>query len=271
MMMISFQKRVKNTQWKQRGDALVLSLFFSVFVLLIGVGLSRILIQDMFALRSAVFTEKAYYGAESGVEIALQEIKDEPIDSINVLDIPLAQSTVDLLVENSVEEESFIITPSKTERLRFAYDNDSSQGESIQSVSGLSIETDEGGLLCRFICKNSADLTVSIQGTEDVRIDPKKNFSSFDGTIDNSVGATIPGTVSSFLSGLGVAKTSCYLNLQNIGGDPIEVGLSSGSSFSPLKTHIVSTGKAGEKVKVISFDSQNSLGSFFDFGFLFQE
>lgn len=275
-----FRKRIPR---KNRGDVLVITLILSAFMLLVGLALSRFLLQDLYFVRNLLWSETAYFAAESGVEEALLELKENPIKNISGED-RIVQGNVKsvLTVENLKEEHVFTLKSNETKRFRLERDG-------YAPATNWVFESDNGPLSWRIICqknKPSGDFlgNVALQGRFN-SAQPAVNFGAITGNLDDV--EIISGTVTDIPTAANVAvstffgttintpeeQKTCFVNYQNLSGDTLNVILKNTSGgITPDTAVIKSVGQAGQKEKVIYYQfTQSGLSSFFDFGVLLTE
>lgn len=275
-----FRKKILR---KNRGDVLVITLILSAFMLLVGMALSRFLLQDLYFVRNLLWSETAYFAAESGVEEALLELKQNPIKNIERED-RIVQGNVKsvLTVENLKEEHVFTLKPNETKRFRLERDGQVPLTDWI-------FESDEGPLSWRIICqknKPSGDFlgNVALQGRFN-SAQPAVNFGTIGGNFDDV--EIIAGTIKDVPTAANIAvstffgttintpeeQKTCFVNYQNLSSDNISVTLkNSTGGITPDTAVIKSVGQAGQKEKVIYYQfTQSGLSSFFDFGVLLTE
>lgn len=262
---------------KNRGDVLVITLILSAFMLLVGMALSRFLLQDLYFVRNLIWSETAYFAAESGVEEALIRLKDNPIENIDEDVTVTGNVKSSLRVENLKTEHEFTLAPNETKRFRLERDGPT-------PATDWTLDSDGGPLSWRIICqKNKIDGTplgnVAIQGRFDA---PKSGaFGHAVGRLDD---IKPDGTDKPTQSGVRVSnffgtviftqdeRKTCFVNYQNLSPSPINITLKNNLGITPDTAVIKSVGLAGAKEKVIFYQfTQSGLSSFFDFGILLTE
>ena len=280
------------TAAKQRGDVLIITLIMSAFMLMVGLALSRFLLQDLFFIKNLIDSEKAYFAAESGVEVALGRLKTNPIEDVDENIVIAGPIISHVVVDNLKEEHDFVLAPNQTKRFKISRDGNIPitqwNIEAAQTPQGS--ETAElGDISWRIICqKNNPTANVALSGRFPNN-QPSVDFSSQQGTFDNVItdpvdpAKTIDTTdlnysVRDYLS-LPIAldeaseQETCFVNYQNLSPTTTNLNLTAPSpGLTPEQAIIKSSGQAGEREKVIYYQFQQSgLGSVFDFGVLLRD
>lgn len=278
--MKSFLSRFRNKiPYKNRGDVLVITLILSAFMLLVGLALSRFLLQDLYFVRNLIWSETAYFAAESGVEEALIRLKNNPIENINE-NVPVRGSIKSVLtVENLKTEHTFTLAQNETKRFRLERDGKPALDNWELQATGV------GKISWRIICQKNKLSDGSFLGNVAIQshfnsptiiASFKDQSGNFDDISDPS-GADIPTQIKPITHFLGIINTqeernSCFVNYQNLSSNDISVTLKNPQGITPEKAVIKSVGQAGQKEKVIYYQfTQSGLSSFFDFGVLLTE
>jgi hypothetical protein len=266
------QKRLKR---RVEGYVFLTAVLLSALVITAGTGLTRIITKEVQFTQDLFFSEKAYYAAESAVEIALLELKEDPVENINEFEVFNQSGAVAVLnIGNQPSAGfSFSLPPNATTKLRLRLDADSTRGTAVEPIDPdftLNISPLGGGdkvLQWKIVCSRGIDdKTTSIQDVlETGRVPSLKNLLGiYDDVSGNS---EVDVLVSRFLNLPDLDKTSCFLsftNLQEI--EALEIAFE-GTDVPPPKAKIVARGMAGKRQKTIVFEyAQKNLSSFFDFG-----
>lgn len=273
-----FKKIVQHVPRKSQGITLIVSIILSGMILAIGLGLVKILTTELQFSADLIFSEKAYFAAESGVEIALLELNKEPVQNTEnavIFEEPdFSGARSELTIENLEDEFGFNLTPKETVKLRLRKDTDPGKdlNLAIQPVTNFKISVNPAGdvrwkIICTKTMKDEkAHRTVSIQNTLSSTF---MEISSQSGTYDDEDGASSNTSVSTFFANLGDEdQKTCFLSLTNLANTNLEITFSN-TEMPPPRAKVIATGKAGNREKTIIFEyAQKRLSPFFDFGLL---
>jgi len=266
---------------KTRGSALLVSIVLSALMLTVGIMSARLAVRELELSADLFLSEKAYFSAESGVEKALFLLKTEPLahvqpsdgsDDLTYPDVthPTLEDadtevTINNLINNTTgdfpeDEFSFTLEPLKSQRFRFAYDDDPLLNTNKVALTGsVNIDIDTpGSYFWRILCVDGSGNTLALQkqASDDIG-----DLTSTTGNLDN-------GTSENFNNWSGIHKTSCFLTIQNLATAERTFTLS-GTTMAPHAAHIHAIGQHQGREKHIRFDyAQSTLGDLFDFSFL---
>ncbi len=258
------------------------TIILSGLILVVGLGLSQVLMTELEFSADLLFSEKAYFAAESGVEKSLLALKDKPLNYVVEKDIPVGTgANYDLNIANQVKEFEFDLEPNESVKFRLGYDNNEKFAEySLEAVKNFNININElegesTDLQWRILClvdDNSAKKTIALfrNGTDFT------SGSYDDGTAVSTDSFGNPQyttkQVSKFLSENNLAKNLCFMSLTNFGTEKIRgVFRPTAPSFvAPAKVNVTATGKSFSREKIVSFDYwQKNLSAVYDLGLLY--
>ena len=262
---------------KTQGSALLISIVLSGLMITVVIMSARLAVRELELSADLFLSEKAYFSAESGVEKALWQLKNNPINHveespgsiISELEDDHTEVSIRNLIDTTPDnfpEESFAFTlpPLESQKFRFQQDTDTSIGNSNSAVTGtVSMTLDSvGSYFWRLLCEDtSTGNTVALQA------EASTNMSDF----LNQSGKLDDGTETDFNSWSTVDKNSCYISIQNLQTIPVTYTFS-GTTMAPHAAHIHAVGTHQGREKHIRFDyAQKTLGSLFDFSFLHSE
>ncbi len=300
-----FQKTSFKTH-KKEGSILVVTLLLAGLVLMLGLSAANLLARELNFSTDVLFTERAYYGAESGVETSLVSLNEDPVQHIDPqtekIDLPGLSDDVDVsfyAINNQVkgsesEKFEFELDSFDAQKFRFNYDTDPSDGPVARQTSGnFSLKiTPSSKFQWRFICPlQSGTGTYALVGEETSGL--KNSFlNAVNGIVEDVTPEAAPLTPTNFNAwtqvctewfypptggGIGHCNASaninqdkCFFSIQNLSPDAAayEVTPMGSSVMSPHLSEVTSRATAGDRTKLIQFDYlQKNLGSLFDFSF----
>jgi len=260
---------------KQQGATLITTLILVGLVLSITVGVARIVGQQIETSSDFFLTEKAYFGAESGVETALLELKNNPVhhgrSSLEIDEVNTVGNTkVNLVVKNFQRTINFSLDPNQSTKLRLKTHNGVTNLSSLNlSITGPASRV-RGNLVLWGIQCQTEEGTISIQGkTAEVK---NQNILQWSGLADDQTNNVVDQTVGEFWNQSGLDRQSCLLSLQNLSSNNLVNIVLKSDGMAPDKALVRSVGRAGNRQKIIEFEYlQNRLSAFFNFGFVHQD
>ena len=264
--------RLKKIRVKTSGAVLFLAVILSGLVVSAGAGVLRFLLAEHLAAVRLLSAERAYFAAESGVELALAALKESPVNSVESLEIPLFYSAANLDIQNKFQtrsEKTFTLSPGQTQKLRLQTDSNADLDFVPIPVSNFEFSFDPPEKISwKVICRNDSSETISLQNTSE--IGAVNSGASLVGTADLASGSQSTALFSSFYSPLSeTEKNTCFLSVSNLSDSDLVFDFTATPTLPPPKSKVKSVGTAGGAEKrIVFFYSQNALSSFFDFGLL---
>jgi len=243
--------------FRHPGAVFPTAVFLSVIILSLGLGAAQTVIKELNFATDLLFSEQAYYGAESGVETALIDLQTNPVQHVVSASVDLGQGSFEPLIFNQIIPEQVfdsVIPPLASQRFRLvhAFDiNVTPGGESWQ---------------WKVLCQNAASETASLQDTL-----PTGNYPNF---LASNSGKDSSGNVTDFNTWLGDKnQESCFFSVQSLSeATDLDFEFTALETIAPPVATVRSTGKAGNRQKLIQFDyAQQNLGGLFDFVFFHWE
>lgn len=261
---------------KKSGAVLFVTMILSGLIITVGLGLAKILATEVNFSADVLFSEKAYFAAESGVEMALGELNISPVQNVERHETNVrsgdesAQSilTIENLLPRSGESSfSFQILPLQTQKLRLKKDTDPAAGIANENVESFDLRVEGGRLHWKFLCQTK-DGTVALQNVSDEG-DISNFYHSQRGNYDDESGLTF---INKSFEELEIPSQDCFLSFTNLDqSNPIEITFS-GSQLPPPRALVKAIGQSGGRQKSIVFEyAQKNLSSFFDFGLFHTE
>lgn len=268
---------------------LIPTIILSGLILVVSVGLSQVLITELEFSADLLFSEKAYFAAESGVEKSLLALKGKPLNWVIEDGVVVGTgATYDLNIANSVTKFPFNLEKNKTMKFRLGVDtSESFAGYSPIPVNPM-ITLDQESIpfgrklqwkiLCSENDANGSKKTVALSGWGN-------NFNT--GDYDNGENIKKNESRSDFLtkatgicfmwlsfpeqlpgSSNNESRTASSTTSQNFAG--ISGIVSAEDGIAPAKVKITATGKSFSREKIVSFEYlQKNLSSKFDLGLYF--
>ena len=98
---------------KHKGSTLLATFLLSAMVLMLGLGTAKILIRELNISADLLFSEKAYYAAESTIELAVKNLKKNPVQNVDNKVLKLGETkafkalngaSLTLKIDNLVDE-----------------------------------------------------------------------------------------------------------------------------------------------------------------------
>ena len=283
----------KRLSVKNKGMVILLpTIILSGLILAVGLGLSRVLMTELEFSADLLFSEKAYFAAESGVEKSLLALKDKPLNYVIESDKEVGTgATYDLEIANSVEKFPFVLDKNETIKFRLGVDeNENFAGYSVRPITNFEINLDLNGreqkenLHWKILCLvdnggNHAKKTVALSGTGN-------DFTK--GNYDDGDRISLDTRVVDFLSQNNSNQNPCFMSLSNF--SEIDEGNLNRTNtmlalqdtdseirgifkpiipetIAPAKVKITATGKSFSREKIVSFDYwQKNLSAVYDLG-----
>jgi len=269
---------------KTPGNVIVISLFLSFFVLTLGTNLIQSLTKESTLTLDLLWSEKAYFASESGIEFGLLALKKEPAQSIDNYPVEVTNNTTKVTLNKKLPLFNVTLQPQKNIKMflrkdidetSLAYNPQSSfDTEFIVSSPSLYqwqiicpqiLQTEDG-----FINKNASLQGISNEsifiplytnGTLDRFISPRETETEENSSL-NDLLSVINNTEE---------QANCFLNLKNIHTSEITISTENGNITPPI-TPIVATSIVQNKEKTLQFNyAQKKLSSLFDFGIFHTE
>ena len=269
----------------EEGSILLSAVIIGVVVLTTGLSFMNIFAKELKFSSDFVFSEMAYYAAESGIEEALIKLKNEPVEHLipntspNHGVIHFEQSTIiELKINNLKNKFEFDLPPKENIKFRLKKDVDTSENKSLESVTDWKLTVldidgaDVSGIWSWKIACQKSGKTVSIQG---------KGGSGSNGIYNNfanETGKEVDGNGNILLGNRSVGnfftdfasesdKQTCFFSATNLREDKtLTFQFEHPDGMSPNTTTITSVGKNNLREKIIQFDyKQKNLGGLFDF------
>jgi hypothetical protein len=256
-------------------------------IITVGLSVVKILASELQFSADLLWAERSYFSAESGVEKALLDLKGDPV--IHLIDERVFEledldgATTDLSINNRLDETNnqIEIPNASAIKLRLGHEiNGMKEPVNIEKIE-LKIEgagtTDPAGnfVLWKILCPNDNALTGRMAGMGTDSFVELKNLVGESSWLDTyGILQQSSGTVSTFWGTIPESeKTECWLSLQNISTQKIEVEiLNNGILMPPPIAKVRSIGKSGEREKIVEFlYRQKNLSPYFDFGFIQQD
>lgn len=255
---------------KNKGSVLLISILLSGMILSIGASAAKILIKEIEFTSDLVFAEKSYFAAESGVEIALLELKKHPVRNIVNQEILLNNGTISSLnIENRIDE--FEINLPKNGNTKFRLKKQTNENDplgmtiiNVEKTTNFLVKNPEKKKFhWKVLCQKNKK-TVAIQNDhENILFDSNAEFGIFeneDGNVSQS------SSLDNFLQNNDYQN--CFFSFENLEDTEIKITLNAPQKTAPNKAKITAIGKSGNREKCIVFDyAQKNLGSLFDFVF----
>ncbi|MCK5460558.1 hypothetical protein KAI58_01070 [Candidatus Gracilibacteria bacterium] len=266
----------KELSFKKNGSVLLVTILLGGMILTIGTGAAKILIKEIQFSSDLLFAEKSYFAAESGVEIALFELKNEPIRHLVNQEIDLGNGTLtNLSIKNRVDSsENFIITLLKNESTKFRLSRQKTDSDNLlapiinkEKVENFKITNSANKTFhWKVLCKDEVDnATVVIQGDTSSELNP----STSNGIFEDANGDFYENTNLAWFLQESNYK-NCFLSVENLEReDTIYLSFQGvGEAMTSNKATISAIGLSGGREIHIAFDyAQKNLGTLFDFVF----
>ncbi len=260
---------------KNPGSILIVAIILGAIVMTLGLNLTRIFAKEIQFSSDLLFSEQAYFAAESGVEKSLIKLKNEPVENLidHQIDFENGVKTT-LNIENLKDTFSFALPPQENVKFRLRKDLDPTKETELESVNvwDLNVVTEDGtisGLKVwqwKILCSKN-EKTLVIQNTSETG-----NFPQFEdqaGIFTDKNGESMANVLISdfFLPLSPDEKKSCFFSVTNISEtETLDFTFESIDQMSPHQALITATGKVGKREKTIVFDyAQKKLGTLFDF------
>ena len=253
---------------KNKGMVILIpTIILSGLILMVALGLSQVLMTELEFSADLLFSEKAYFAAESGVEKSLLALKDKPLNWVDEEgSLVGTNANYDLLIANSVPSFGFSLAKNETVKFRLGVDTDEGfNNYNILTVNDFEITPKEEDLSWKIICQKQGK-TVALQGDGG-------DFTK--GQYDN--GDLIESMdVATFLNGNNSLDNICFMSLTNLieTEDKTIEGTVTATSIekliAPAKVSIRAVGKSYHREKIVTFEYlQKNLSSVFNLGFYY--
>lgn len=268
-----FPKVITSKIPRKKGYVLLVTFIISAVILTVGLSLAQILTTELQFSSDLLFAEKAYFGAESGVEKALIELKKQPLNHINVTNktdfFPDESVSFDLNTHNAVHSTIVKIPPLENIKFQLAKDTD---GQFTTGISTDNIDftiTPSNDTFSWKIQCNTMTTPVSLESS--TGFTNTTNLLHLSGNFDTGLGQLIPNmTTTNFFLASGIDRDSCFMSMTNLNDiNDLTVTLeNSADTFAPPIARVRSVGNSVSRQKIIEFEyRQKNLSPFFDFLF----
>lgn len=254
---------------KKAGSTLLVSLVLMSLMITLGLGAARIFAKEMMVAADILFAEKAYFAAESGVEMALLDLRSHPVQhAVGSRYEFQSGSAVEINLLNEGARFSLALVPGQSQKFRMIYDANSSGNYADRTIASYDPRPIENfrfrmrpvGTQAKWeiLCEESEGQTRALVGT----IPGGELVSSF---FDRN-GSGDQENFRTWRSG--IDPSSCFFSLQNTGDEALIADFA-GTHLTPHKASVQAVGLVRDRKKNIRFDFyQKNLGSLFDFVFL---
>ncbi len=243
---------------KQNGSTLIVAVVIAAMLLTIGVGAAKILVKDVEFSSDLMFSEKAYFAAESGIEQALLNLNVRPVQNMDNTEIQIDSHTkISLDIENSLLEFNFNLLPSMSQKFRLLKDLKNNLDYEPVVIDSFNLDITPAGFpfQWKILCRDKSDSSKTISM---IRQELSSSFLNFFDRLDKND--------KTFSSWAEADKETCFFSVQNLSDESLNFKFKNNSKMAPHKTHVHAMGIAGNREKHISFDyAQNNLGSLFEF------
>ncbi|MDH3325074.1 MAG: hypothetical protein OEL89_05530 [Candidatus Peregrinibacteria bacterium] len=271
-------KKLKPARVKNSGNTLFVTIILSGLIISVGLGMLGILTKEIKFSFDLLLSERAYFAAESGVEVALAELKENPVEYVENYEINLGGAKTLLNIDNSVSEFNMPLAPLETVKFRLKKDSSPDLDEDFGVIENFGLSrSPEKDFWWKILCRDSEGNTISLQVPNrwDANLPVGQHFM---GVYDDKDGKSLKNVSSGeFFGELSPEeKKSCFFSVTNLDEEEEVVFVlttPNGERMAPYHAEIKSTGQAGDtsfpQEKTIIFGStQKGLSSFFDFGLL---
>lgn len=262
--------RTQKGDSKKQGYVLVVTFVLSSLILGVGISLAQVLATELEFSADLLFAEKSYFAAESGIEKALIELKENPIQQIDdsfYLSDADESAEFNLNIGNGIKDISFTIPEKGNIQFQLKKDTDDTEGADEQPVTDLFIQPSNTNFRWKVQCEQQCSSCARGKKTRAI----VNNWSAQGGGKDLKELKDENGkSVQVFWGELKTEeKKSCFLTLENMKDEDLKIEITSGEYFTPPKAQIKSIGKSGSRKKIMTFDyTQKKLANIFNFGLL---
>ena len=267
---------------RQSGSTLLMAVVLGSIIISMGINLVGVFAKELSFAEDFVLSERAYFAAESGVELALLALREEPLDNVEGYVFGFSEdegmAELDLSVGNKLGEMSFVLRPYENVKFRLQVDDEVGVREDdLRSVESWDMRVwavDSASVVSvgdnvwrwRILCEKDGR-TLSLESEERV----VGNFQSFRDFVGVMNGVDVdPDDNNRMVSAFWNEEDSgaCFLSLTNLhASESLRFEFEADDGMSPPRTEIVSRGRAGGREKVVRFlYSQKNLRP--EFGFL---
>ena len=274
------KKNIKKVSVKKNpGITLISVILISILILTAVMGLANVLSKELFFVADTLNGERAYFTAESGVEVANLKLLENPIYHGNIDDLNLEKATSDIkinnLISNSTNPNNFTITLEKGEqqtiRLKSSIEG---ADEELTILPTISTEQNESDIFWTIRCKGKATIAGNeVKGTISLRNDlSKTNKGEVDDSEQNknNYGNRNAGyqkeiiTVAKFFLGayskvLNRTPNTCTLSFENLSNGEVTITVKpDNNGMAPEIGTVTATGTAQSRTKKIQFKTYQS-------------
>lgn len=258
--------------FRHPGAVFPTAVFLSVIILSLGLGAAQTVIKELNFATDLLFSEQAYYAAESGVESALIDLDKRPVQHriVGVENLGEEGSFEPFIFNQNVagDDFDFTIPPLASQRFRLLRDRTADLVYSPVLASEFDIEVTPSGESWQWkvLCQNGAGETASLQNTLDTG-----SYPNFLATQPGKEGNGLANSFGTWISDKD--DTSCFFSVQSLSeATNLEFVFTPRNTIAPPIATVRSTGRAGNRQKRIEFDyAQQNLGGLFDFVFFHWE
>ena len=277
---------------KKQGSSLLIAVFLSGLILTIGITASRLMLKEVGFAADNLRSEKAYYHAESGVENALLELRNEPVQHIDLTAAPPSLGVeYDLSIINKIKPVasgkiqdtfSFILPKFGNQQFRLRYDQNNGATASISAVSNFDLSVNAGAATpvkyqWKITCQDTAGVTQTILKTETATtisnfLDRQGCLSTDSPPLTFLAGDPCKGEpLQPFSTWTGITPNTCFISFQNLEDTDTTFTFTNGT-MAGHQAKVISVGKSQNREKHIVFDyAQKNIGSLFNFTFFHTE
>ena len=260
--------------FRNPGAVFPTAVFLSVIILSLGLGAAQTVIKELNFATDLLFSEQAYYAAESGVEAALIDLQENPVQHVTSTIVDLGNSTFEPLIFNTrlnTETFNFVVRPLASQRFRLLADSDETDVYAPELASAFDIEVTADGLddldwQWKALCQNPSGETFALQDTLTTG-----NYADF---LINNEGKDAAGRAINFANWRTTNNgNNCFFSVQSLSeSNNLNFTFTANDIIAPPVAKVRSIGKAGQRQKRIEFDyAQQNLGGLFDFVFFHWE
>ncbi|MBT3349481.1 hypothetical protein HN954_05065 [bacterium] len=251
------------TRCKNSGATLLISIVLCGLILTVGLGLSRALMRELDFSSDLILSEKSYFGAESGVELALLKLKKEPTQNLEPTEILSAENfsntSVSLEIQNLVENFKFTLAPKSSAKFWLRRDIDLGETFEKKPVRDFSFSPKKNwddSVQWKIQCNSDGNSATALLGK-----------TAGETAISKSTTGENSESIETFLAGF--QKPNCSFSLINLSGNSFEISANAPKKMPPHEATIRAIGESGGREKVVEFRyRQKNLSPFFDFGLL---
>ncbi len=270
----------KLTPHKNQGITLISVVLISVLIITAVMGVANVLVKELAFSADTLNGERAYFAAESGVEMANLTLKENPIyHGTKKINLTRAEGNTKI---NNLATEFFVILKPKQQQTVRLQTSINGKTQKIKTLPTLSINISQKevkkNVFWTIRCNESGEnsSTASIQGNfnqigNDLinwigkidKSDDKTRFETFDTkTKPKNVGTYFWNASKSF-----IAKDTCTLSLENLSKNKVKITITNNETMAPLTGTVTATGTANNRKKVIQYKTdQNNVDQWINWG-----